>query len=125
MKDTMLTDSQKTERIRTIQTKVLTRFMSPRQVEAFLAKYKMNLRHSFSRDRFARIQKPITRKENKILLTFIDTQDSRSFPEIEKEFGLKKFALAKVAGFIALKLIFQNQKKLKVDKLLVGGEEDE
>ena len=101
--------SEAAQRSKTLQTEVLRRFMSEREMTAFLASYRNNLKNVREVNRKANLEKELSKEEKEMVETYLRETDT-PIKELAKIFGLKEHTFHYRVSQLALRIVYQNQR---------------
>lgn len=108
--------------MKTLQLKIVERFLSGKELEDFIKKYKGHKRGWGGSDRYAGLGLPITEAQRKCLSLFLLDGEGKTMRELAEEEGVVVGSIYNNAYRGAVKLLYQNREKLNLKKLLGGGE---
>lgn len=111
----MQTNNKKAQRIKTIQTSILQRFMNEGEIENLLKNYRGSFRGG-SKNRIANLEAPLKRAEKVAIKAYLSDKPMK---EIDAE--LKSTSAGLILGRAqraGLKLLWQNKDKIGLEKIL-------
>ena len=112
---------EKVEDKKQVQVRILRRFMSEKDIEKMLTEYRSNFKGGI-KDRTILLNQPLKRNEKVALQRYFFETDKME-KDIAVELGMKAPGMVRAgASRAAIKIVYQNQDKLNLKKILGGGE---
>ena len=118
-----MVSDKKIRRIKSMQSEILARVLSEKEMQEIYAKYLKGSRRNYTR-RHDNFERPLTRLEKDCIREFMLTE--KSIAAIAEDLKMTNYTFIHKVKKALEKLVYQNREKLDLEKLLSGegGEQD-
>jgi len=116
---------KKIRKARTLQLKIVERFMSPEELETFKKNYEEHSGMWGARSRFVSLTKPLKKMEKKCLRVYFFADENIKVRDLAKSLGISHNSLGHRSRVGAIKILYQNRDKIDLKEILgieEGGE---
>ena len=116
---------QEIKKTKTLQTSIVEKFMSPEEFKKFKEKYAENSGMGGRPRRLTVLKEALTKTQRDALASYIYGPEGKTVSQLGRELGQSNCAMHYSARIAAMKVLYQNRKKINLKKILKveeGGE---